>query len=56
MKATIGRALPDKALPRHRKCTAYDFSKYCGGWSQKEHDDFETAIADCEKIVREDWR
>lgn len=56
MNTTIVRVLSDKVLPRRRHRVKNDFAKYCGGWSQKEFDDFETAVADCEKINPEDWK
>ena len=56
MNTTIVRILSDRTLPRRRHRARNDFSKYCGGWSQKEFDDFETAVADCERINPEDWK
>ena len=56
MNTTIVRVLSDKVLPRRRHRVKNDFAKYCGGWSQKEFDDFETAVADCERINPEDWK
>lgn len=56
MNTTIVRVLSDRALPRRRHRVKNDFAKYCGGWSQKEFDDFETAVADCERINPEDWK
>ena len=56
MNTTIVRVLSDRVLPRRRHRVKNDFAKYCGGWSQKEFDDFETAVADCERINPEDWK
>ena len=56
MNTTIVRVLSDRTLPRQKHRARNDFSKYCGGWSQKEFDDFETAVADCERINPEDWK
>ena len=56
MNTTIVRILSDRTLPRRRHRVKNDFAKYCGGWSQKEFDDFETAVADCERINPEDWK
>ena len=56
VNTTIVRLLSDKVLPRRRKRTVNDFSKYCGGWSQKEFDEFESVVADCGKVNPEDWK
>ena len=56
MNTTIVRLLSDKVLPRRKKRTVNDFSKYCGGWSQKEYDRFEAAVADCERIDAKAWK
>ena len=50
MNTTILRVLSEGVLPRRKKRVKNDFSRYCGGWSQKEFDTFEAAVADCEKI------
>ena len=54
--AMVVQVLSDSVLPRRKKRVGNDFSKYCGGWSKKEFDDFEAAIADCEKVDTEDWK
>lgn len=56
MNTTVVRLLTDGVLPRRKKRTVNDFSKYCGGWSQREFDEFEAAVADCERIDPEAWR
>ena len=56
INATVVRVLSNGVLPKPKKCVQNDFSKYCGGWSQKEFDDFEAAAADCERINPEDWK
>ena len=56
MNTTVVRLLTDGVLPRRKKRTVNDFSKYCGGWSQKEYDKFEAAVADCERIDAEAWK
>ena len=56
MNTTIVRVLSDGVLPRRGKRVKSDFSKYCGGWTQKEFDAFESAVADCERIDPEDWK
>ena len=56
MNTTVVRLLTDGVLPRRKKRTVNDFSKYCGGWSQGEFDEFEAAVADCERIDPEAWR
>ena len=56
MNTTVVRLLTDGVLPRRKKRTVNDFSKYCGGWSQKEFDEFEAAVVDCERIDPEAWR
>ena len=56
INATVVRVLAGGVLPRKGKRMRNDFSKYCGGWSQKEFDNFETAVADCERINPEDWK
>ena len=56
INATAVRVLSNGVLPNPKKLAKNDFSKYCGGWSQKEVDDFEAAIADCEKVTPEDWK
>ena len=45
-----------KTMTIRRKRAINDFSKYCGGWSQKEYDRFEAAVADCERIDAEAWK
>lgn len=56
MNATVVRVLADGVLPAEKRRPKNDFSKYCGGWSQKEFDKFESVVADCEKINPEDWK
>ena len=56
INATVVSVLAGSVLPRKGKREKSDFSKYCGGWSQKEFDDFETAVADCERITPENWQ
>jgi len=56
MNTMIVRVLSDKVLPRRKQRVANDLSKYCGGWSQKDFDNFESAVADCEKVNPEDWK
>ncbi len=56
INTTVVRVLAAGVLPRKGKRVKSDFSKYCGGWSQKEFDDFEAAVADCERINPEDWK
>ena len=56
MNTTVVRLLTDGVLPRRKKRTVNDFSKYCGGSSQKEYDKFEAAVADCERIDAEAWK
>ena len=56
MNTTIVRVLSDRVLPRRKKRAVNDFSRYCGGWSQKEFDNFEATVADCEKVNPEDWK
>lgn len=56
MNTTILRVLSEGVLPRRKKRAKNDFARYCGGWSQKEFDTFEAAVADCEKINPEDWK
>ena len=52
----VVRVLANGVLPDKKKRVKSDFSKYCGGWSQKEFDDFEAAVADCGKVNPEDWK
>ena len=52
----VVRVLAEGVLPRGKKRIKSDFSKYCGGWSQKEFNKFEAAIEDCERIDPEDWK
>ena len=56
LNTTVVRVLENGVLPRRKSRVKSDFSKYCGGWSQKEFDKFESAIADCEKINSEEWK
>jgi len=56
MNTTIVRLLSDGTLPRRKKRATNDFSKYCGGWSQAEFDEFEASVADCERIDTEAWK
>ena len=56
MNSTVVRILADGVRPRKRRRPINDFSKYCGGWSQKDFDAFETAVAECEKINEESWK
>ena len=52
----VVRVLAEGVLPHGKKRIKSDFSKYCGGWSQKEFDKFEAAIEDCERVDPEDWK
>ena len=52
----VVRVLAESVLPHGKKRIKSDFSKYCGGWSQKEFDKFEAAIEDCERVDPEDWK
>ena len=56
MNAVILRVLSDATLSSRKKHPANDFSRYCGGWSQKEYDEFEAAVADCNRVSPEDWK
>lgn len=56
INATAVRVLSNGVLPNPKKRVKNDFSRYCGGWSQKEFDDFEAAVADCERVNPEDWK
>ncbi len=56
MNSTVVRILADGVRPRKRQRPISDFSKYCGGWSQKDFDAFEAAVAECEKINEESWK
>jgi len=56
MNTTVVRLIADGVFPHSKKRTVNDFSKYCGGWSQGEFDEFEAAVADCERINAEAWR
>lgn len=56
MNATVVQVLSERVLPRRRAKVQNDFSKYCGTWTQKEFDDFEESVADCEVINPEDWK
>lgn len=56
LNTTVVRVLENGVLPRRKSRVKSDFSKYCGGWSQKDFDKFEAAVADCEKITPEDWK
>ena len=49
-------AVVPKKRPSRKKRTVNDFSRYCGGWSQKEYEKFEAAVADCERIDAEAWK
>ena len=51
VQVLVSGVLPQKA-PRKRR----NLSRYCGGWTQKEYDEFKHAVADCEQINPEDWR
>ncbi len=56
INSTVLKVLADGVLPRKTKRRKNDFSRYCGGWSQKEFDDFEAAVADCGRIDPENWK
>ena len=56
MNTTVVQVLATGVLPHRRARVKNDFSKYCGGWSQKEFDDFESVVADCGKVNPEDWK
>jgi len=56
VNATTVRVLSNGVLPRRKARVKSDLSKYCGGWSQKEFDEFEAAVADCERVNPEDWK
>lgn len=56
LNTTVVRLLTDGILPTEKHKPKNDFSKYCGGWSQKEFDNFESVVSDCEKINPEDWK
>ena len=56
LNATVVHVLENGVLPRRKSRVKSDFSKYCGGWSQKDFDKFEAAVADCERINPENWK
>ena len=56
LNTTVVRVLADGVLPAEKRRPKSDFSKYCGGWSQKDFDTFESAVAVCERINQEDWK
>ena len=56
VNATAVRILKSGALPGKAPRKRRDLSRFCGTWSQKEYDDFQRAISDCEQINPEDWR
>ena len=55
INAMVVRVLEAGVLPHGKKRPSHDFSRFCGGWSQQEFDDFEKAVADCGNIYREEW-
>ncbi len=56
LNATVVRVLESCVIPKRKSRVKSDFSKYCGGWSQKEFDMFEAAAADCERIDPKEWK
>jgi plasmid stability protein len=56
LNTTVVRVLADGVLPTEKRRPKSDFSKYCGGWSQKEFDNFESVVVDCERINHEGWK
>jgi plasmid stability protein len=56
INTTVVRVLSSSMFPQRKHRAKNDFSKYCGGWTQKEFDKFEAAVADCERINPEDWK
>lgn len=56
MNSTVVRVLSESVRPRRQSRPLNDFSKYCGGWSQKEFDEFEAAVAECESMDEGEWK
>ena len=53
---TIVQVLGCSILPQKARRKRRDLSRFCGGWTQKEFNDFNLAITDCERIDPEDWK
>ena len=47
-----GSVFPQKRRRRKRR----DLSRFCGGWTQNDFNEFERATADCERVNPEDWK
>lgn len=56
VNTTVVHVLTNSLLPRKAKRVRNDFSRFCGGWSQEEFEQFELAVADCEHTNREEWK
>ena len=56
MNTTVVKILASGVLPRHAPRKRRDLSRFCGGWTQKEYEEFENATSDCEQICQEDWQ
>ncbi len=56
INTTVVRVLASGVMPKKAPRKRRDLSRFCGGWTQKEYDEFEHAVEDCEQINPEDWR
>ena len=56
MNATVLHVLASAVLPQKAKRKRRDLSRYCGGWTDRDFDEFERNVADCGRIDPEDWK
>ena len=56
MNTTVVQILASGVLPRQTPRKRRDLSRFCGGWTQKEYEEFENATSEGERIYQEDWQ
>ena len=56
INATVVRLISGGMFPQNqRRRKRRDLARFCGGWTQNDLNEFERAVADCERINPEDW-
>ena len=56
LNATVVQVLTSGVLPQKPRRKRRDLSRFCGGWTDEEFNEFDHAVADCERIDPEDWK
>ena len=56
INSAVVQVLVSSVMPRKVQRKRRDLSSFCGGWTQKEFNEFERMIVDCEQINVEAWK